>query len=126
MAQNQIKAVEECRYVLFMYCLAIIVAIPIWWRLTEIYRVHLFESLDYGRDVDEHLTPTLIVRLCFRESSAIHTESRDSIETWSEMQINNLIRSSDRVKISSKFLIAPRRTLANIYLINPPATRLQP
>ena len=87
---------------MFMYCFAVIVAVPVWWRLTEIYRVHLpFESLD---EVRKEPIPTLAVSLCFSESLKVSSESRDAIQVWLEGQINNLLRSSDKVHIAVHML----------------------
>ena len=90
----------ERRYALLMYCVAIVIAVPIWWRLTEIYRVHLpFESLD--RSDEEVLQglrekPILVVQFCFLGD---HLESREGVRSWLEEQINNLVRDSDNVKV---------------------------
>ena len=99
-ARSRNKAAEERRYALYMYCFAIIISVPVWWRLTEIYRVHLpLEALDFARS---NLTPTLVVSLCFTESSRMPSDARNSIKAWIEAQISNLLRSSDQVKISVK------------------------
>ena len=99
------RCAMERRYALIMYCVAIVIAIPIWWRLTEIYRVHLpFESLD--RSDEEGLQglrekPTLVAQFCFFDD---HLESREGIRSWLEEQINNLVRASDNVNVNVRLL----------------------
>eukprot|EP00291_Cryptomonas_curvata_P015708 CAMPEP_0172152972 /NCGR_PEP_ID=MMETSP1050-20130122/1159_1 /TAXON_ID=233186 /ORGANISM="Cryptomonas curvata, Strain CCAP979/52" /LENGTH=224 /DNA_ID=CAMNT_0012821403 /DNA_START=30 /DNA_END=700 /DNA_ORIENTATION=- len=99
-----VRAMER-RNALLMYCVAIVIAIPIWWRLTEIYRVHLpFESLD--RSDEEGLQglrekPILVVQFCFFDE---HHESREGVRSWLEEQINNLVRASDNVNVIVRHL----------------------